>query len=115
MSRRVLQVIECAQRASLVERDDSVVWLTHAMKTAGADLHVLLRGNAVRYAVKEEEEAKLAQDVCRLVDEGVPVKVVEEDLRERGFDRAALMNGLEVVSRASVPKLFSFYDRIWHW
>jgi sulfur relay (sulfurtransferase) DsrF/TusC family protein len=125
---KVLNVIEVAYRATIEEQDDTVVWITHAMKGGGADLTVLLRGNAVSYAVKGQDASGLSfggkaqtqpphldEDVAKLIGKGVDVYVVEDDVAERGLERNELIAGLKTVSRAGLPKLFAAYDQIWHW
>ena len=128
MPRRVLQVVESAFRATIEEQDDTVVWLTHAMRAAGGELAVLLRGNAVNTAVKGQDptglrigdrllthRTDLAEDLVRLVAKGVPVSVVREDLAERGLTPADLVPGIELVPRSGVPDLFETFDHVWHW
>jgi hypothetical protein len=128
MSKKVLQVIEGAYRCTVEEQDDPVVWITHAMKGAGADLAVLLRGNAVNYAVKGQEASGLSiggraqkqppridQEVGKLVGKGVAVFVVAEDATDRGIERAELIDGIELTPRAQLGKLLGAYDQIWHW
>lgn len=128
MSKKILQVIESAYRCTVEEQDDPVVWITHAMKGAGADLAVLLRGNAVNYAVKGQDATGLSfggkaqthppridQDVAKLVGKGVDVYVVEDDASSRGLERTDLVEGIKPVSRSGLPKLFAGYDQVWHW
>ena len=125
---KTLQIIETAYRATLEEQDDPIVWITHAMKGAGADLGVLLRGNAVNYAVKGQNAAglsfgersqtqppDLARDVSKLVDKGVDVYIVQDDVAERGLEGTDLIAGLKPVSRGQLPSLLGEYDRVWHW
>jgi sulfur transfer complex TusBCD TusB component (DsrH family) len=128
MSKKVLQVIESAYRCTVEEQDDPVVWITHAMKGAGADLAVLLRGNAVNYAAKGQDASGLSfggrgqpqppridDEVAKLIGKGVEVYVVEDDVSARGLERTDLIDGLKTVSRSGLPKLFGGYDQIWHW
>lgn len=125
---KALNIVETAYRATLEEQDDTIVWLTHAMKGAGADLGLLLRANAVNYGVSSQDASglsfgerrqtqppQLAQDLAKLLEKGVTVYVVAEDLAERGIDAGELVPGLESVSRRDVAKLFAEYDRVWHW
>lgn len=125
---KALNVIATAYRATLEEQDDPIVWLTHAMKGAGADLNVLLRGNAVNYAVKGQDAAglafggrkqtqppRLADDVAGLVGKGVDVFIVGEDVADRGLDQSQLIAGLKSISRGEIPGLLANYDQVWHW
>ena len=125
---KALQVIESAYRCTVEEQDDPVVWITHAMKGAGADLGVLLRGNAVNYAVTgqdasglvfggiaQEHPPQIDRDVRSLTEKGIPVYVVKEDAAERGILEADFIDGVQHVSRTRLAKLFGDYDQVWHW
>ena len=125
---KALNIIETAYRATLEEQDDTIVWITHALKGAGADLAVLLRGNAVNYGVKDQDASglsfgaekqtqppQLAGDVAKLMEKGVNVYVVAEDVADRGLERSELVDGLEFVASADVAKLVGNYDHVWHW
>jgi sulfur relay (sulfurtransferase) DsrF/TusC family protein len=124
----VLNVIETAYRATLEEQDDTVVWFTHVMKGAGANVDVLLRGNAVNYAVggqdasglafgerRQTQPPRLDEDVAKLIAKGVKVLIVDDDLRERGVERGELISGVEPIARAELPSLFAGFDQVWHW
>ena len=125
---KVLNIIESAYRGTLEEQDDTILWLSHAMRGAGADLSVLLRANAVNYAVRGQDASglvfgalvqtqppRLDIDVSRLVDGGAPVYVVEEDLADRGIEAGELVPGLKTLVRRAVYALFADFDRVFHW
>jgi len=125
---KVLQVIDTAYRCTVEEQDDPVVWITAAMKGAGGDLSVLLRGNAVNYAVRGQDASGLAfgdrkqsqppridRDVKRLTEKGVAVYLVQEDALERGIEPNEVVDGVEKISRSKIAGLFDQFDHIWHW
>src|SRR5262249_60765169 len=99
-TKKILSIIATAYRATIEEQDDPIVWLSHALKGAGADLDVLLRGNAVNYAVRGQDASGLAfgehrqtepprldEDVAKLAAKAVTVFIVDDDLRKRGIGR----------------------------
>jgi intracellular sulfur oxidation DsrE/DsrF family protein len=125
---KTLSIVESAYRATLEEQDDTIVWIHGAMKGAGADLAVLLRGNAVNYLVQKQDAGGLAfgdwkqtqppaiaSDLAALVAKGVEVCYVAEDLTERGIERNELINGAQPVPRAGVGELVGRYGRVWYW
>jgi sulfur relay (sulfurtransferase) DsrF/TusC family protein len=125
---KVLNIVEAAYRGTLEEQDDTIVWICHALKGANADIDVLLRGHAVNYAVraqdasglsfggvKQTQPPQLAEDLAKLRGKGAMIFVVEDALRERGIEAGELIEGVTLVSRARLAKLFGQYDQVWHW
>jgi hypothetical protein len=128
MSKRILNVITCAYRATLEEQDDPVVWLTHSMRAAQAPIDVLLCGNAVCYGLQLQDASglafgerrqshppRIADDVAALLDGGASVFYAAADAGERGIDPAELLDGLTALEPGAVPDVFSRYDLILYW
>ena len=125
---KVLQVVEHAFRTIVEEQDDAILWLTQSMVGAGASLEVLLTGHSAYYAVQQNRQPTLAlgdwrqtqpaevpKDLSRLVEKGVPVYVVREDLEERGLSHLPVQAGVEVINRDALPVLYGQVDQVWQW
>src|SRR5215471_4210524 len=124
MAKKCLNIVETAYRAVMEEQDDTILWLVAAMQGAGGAHTVVLRGNAVNYAVvgqgapgltvgqwQQTQVPKMDRDVIDLIENRrVPVYVIEEDLAERGIGRNELVPGIELLSRKGLPALFAGYD-----
>lgn len=129
MAKKSLNIVESAYRAVMEEQDDTILWLLAAMQGAGGAHTVVLRGNAVNYAIagqgvpgltigewKQTQAPKMDRDVADLVEQRkIPVYVVEEDLAERGIEKNELVPGIKLLSRRALPALFADYEIVSHW
>ncbi|HEY6428165.1 MAG TPA: hypothetical protein VIX84_13150 [Acidimicrobiales bacterium] len=129
MTKKTLNIVESAYRAVMEEQDDTILWLLAAMQGAGAEHTVVLRGNAVNYAVagqgapgltiggwKQTQAPRMDNDVIDLIDRRkIPVFVIEEDLAERGIERGELVPGVQPLSSKMLPKHMAEYEIVSHW
>jgi hypothetical protein len=129
MAKKSLNIVESAYRAVMEEQDDTILWLLAAMQGAGGEHTVVLRGNAVNYAIvgqgapgltvgewKQTQAPRMDRDVADLIENRkIPVYVVEEDLAERGIASDELVSGIKLISNKAMPGLFAEYEVISHW
>jgi hypothetical protein len=129
MAKKTLNIVESAYRAVMEEQDDTILWLLAAMQGAGAEHTVVLRGNAVNYAVagqgapglsiggwKQTLAPRMDNDVLDLIEKRkIPVFVIEEDLALRGIEPGELVPGVELMSSAMLPKRMAEYEIVSHW
>lgn len=129
MPKKTLNIVESAYRAVMEEQDDTILWLLAAMQAAGAEHTVVLRANAVAYAVAgqgapglaigewaQTQAPKMDRDVTDLMEKRrIAVLVVEEDVAERGIERAELIPGIRLVSRAALPGICAEHAIVHLW
>ena len=129
MAKKTLNIVESAYRAVIEEQDDTILWLLAAMRGAGAEHTVVLRGNAVNYAVagqgapglaiggwKQTQAPRMDNDVIDLIKKHkIPVFVIEEDLAARGIERGELVPGVELLSSKMLPRHMAEYELVSHW
>jgi sulfur relay (sulfurtransferase) DsrF/TusC family protein len=124
---RYLSIVDSAYRATVEEQDDTAIWFTHAMKNGGAEVSILFRGDAVNYAVTNQDAKGLrfgartvkgpdiVRDVKAVLEKKIPLYVVSDDLAERGIMPSQLIPGVEQIQRSAIPKLLETHDRILSW
>ena len=129
MAKKTLNIVESAYRAVIEEQDDTILWLLAAMRGAGAEHTVVLRGNAVNYAVAgqgapgltiggwtQTQAPRMDNDVIDLIKKHkIPVFVIEEDLAARGIERGELISGVELLSSKMLPRRMAEYQLVSHW
>jgi len=125
---KVMHIVDSAYRATVEEQDDTTLWLTQVIAGAGAQVELLLRGNAVNYAVRgqrveglaigawrQTQPPRIERDIAALLARGVPVLALAEDLAQRGLKADALVAGVEPLRFGDLPARMQACARVWHW
>lgn len=125
---KILSIIATAYGATLEQQDDTTLWLNHSLTSNGADVTLLLRADAVNYALRRQgasglnfEDQDLARppqpdkDLEKLIESDVAVYVIQEDLRQCRVPEGRIMEALKQVSRGDMLDLLDRFDEIWHW
>ncbi len=128
MANKVLSIIDTAYRATLEEQDDTVVWFTHILRHSGADITILLTGNAVNYAVREQQPPALRfgtaaiafppcldRDLQQASEASVKLVLVRDDADVRGIPATTLRPEVEQISREQLADFLNSFDLVWHW
>ncbi len=129
MAKKTLHIVESAYRAVMEEQDDTILWLLAAMQGAGAEPTVVLRGNAVNYAVKgqgapaltlgdwkQTQPPRMDRDLLDLMEKRkVTVYVIAEDIVSRGIEPGELLPAIQLIAIKSLPKLMAEHAIVAHW
>lgn len=125
---KILQIVEQAFRTLVEEQDDTILWLIQSMAGAGANVEVLLSGNAVYYAVMknrqpvikigdwvQQEPADIPSDIDRMLAQNIPVYVLNSELEERGLNASMLRPSIKSINQVQLVDIYHQVDQVWQW
>jgi len=98
------------------------------LRQSGADITLLLTGNAVNYAVRGQQPPPLSfgtaaipfpprldQDLRKAIQAGVKLVLLRDAADMRGIPASALMPEAEQISREQLADFLQGFDLVWHW
>ncbi len=125
---KALQILQSAYRCTVEEQDDPALWFVQVLKTAQGDVDIVLKNNAVNYAVvsqdasglsfgnwKQSQPSQLNQDLQQAIAQGITIYAIAEDIKVRGISDEKLLPVIKKISRLEMSNLFNNYDQVWTW
>ena len=127
MPKKILSVLAHTEYGNL-EDSDIGLFASAFSSVAGQPLTLLLREDAVNYAVRGQDGTgiKIAgltiqpgflieTDLSSLKQSNIPVYAVSEDLEERGLKQGDLIAGVQFLSKKEMGKFVDQFDTVWNW
>ena len=127
MAKKILSILSHTEYGNL-EDSDIGLFASAFAPVAGQQLALLLREDAVNYAVRGQDGTgiKVAgtpiqpgflieTDLRSVNQSNIPVYVVREDVEERGIKPNELIDSVKLMSAKELGKLVDQFDTIWNW
>lgn len=127
MPKKILSVLSHTEYGNL-EDSDIGLFASAFSSVAGQSLTLLLREDAVNYAVRGQDGTgiKIAgavvqpgflieTDLKSVRQANIPVYAVREDLEERGVKKEDLIEGVQLLSGKELGKFVDQFDTVWNW
>ncbi len=127
MPKKILSVLSHTEYGNL-EDSDIGLFASAFAPVASQHLTLLLRENAVNYAVRGQDGTgiKIAgtvvqpgflieTDLRSVHQSNIPVYAIREDLEERGIAPSEVIDGVRLMSRKELGKLVDQFDSVWNW
>lgn len=127
MPKQILSVLAHTEYGNL-EDSDIGLFASAFAPVAGQSLTLLLREDAVNYAVRGQDGTgiKIAgavvqpgflieTDLQSVQQANIAVYAMREDLLERGIGEDELIPGVRVMGRSELGKLVDQFDTVWNW
>lgn len=127
MAKKILSILSHTEYGNL-EDSDIGLFASAFAPVAGQQLTMLLREDAVNYAVRGQDGTgiKIAgtpiqpgflieTDLRSLNQANIAVYAIREDLEERGIKPNELVEGVKLMSRKEIGKLVDQFDSVWNW
>jgi sulfur transfer complex TusBCD TusB component (DsrH family) len=127
MAKKILSILSHTEYGNL-EDSDIGLFASAFAPVAGQQLALLLREDAVNYAVRGQDGTgiKVAgtpiqpgflieTDLRSVNQSNIPVYVGREDVEERGIKPNELIDSVKLMSAKELGKLVDQFDTIWNW
>jgi hypothetical protein len=123
-----LAIVERAFRGTIEEQYGHIVWLSRIVRKMGGNTSLLLKGDAVLFAVSGQPRESLQignliigdlphyESTLRAMrEEGVPLFAFRPDLDRLGLDEGRLVTGVVPVGLQEWAGMCGGFDAIWYW
>lgn len=127
MPKKILSVLSHTEYGNL-EDSDIGLFASAFSSVAGQSLALLLREDAVNYAVRGQDGTGIRiagtvvqpgflieTDLKSLRQANISVYAVGEDLEERGIKKEDLIEGVQLLSGKQLGRFVDQFDTVWNW